>query len=195
MKSRSEIWESVAQDVAALCSVQTSRDVKQVTCRVAAEGEAFFTATLPKFAKDLERSLEAKWVDTDDFVGFHRRTRYITVNGEQKKLRHGTPVFLGDLMQKLFDDSYEVSQEQYSEMVALCERFDLSIHERFPPRLREPADQGELREMAEAIMAIRQLCLMFGKEKELCSDSDVERAIQEYKLCDEELMLPFKTVE
>lgn len=191
MKSRSEIWASVAQDVAALCSVTTSRDVETVTRRVATEGEAFFQATLPQFAKDLERSLETRMIEPGMFAGFHRRNRTIGVGSKGKKLRHGVPVFLGELMEKLFDDSYEVSWDEYLDMQNASDASGVSIHELFPPILRKVENQEMLREMAEAIMAIRQLCLMFGKEKELCSDSDTDAAIAQYKSCDEELINPF----
>lgn len=195
MKSRSEIWASLATDVAKLCSVETSRDVETVTRRVATEGDTFFQVTLPQFARDLERSLEARMIEPHLFVGFRRRHRSIGVGTKGKKLHHGTPVFLGDLMQKLFDDSYEVSWDEYLDMQNASAASGVSVPELFPPLLRKPKDQGQLREMAEAIMAIRQLCLAFGKEKELCSDSAVEAAIDQYKSCDEELMLPFKMDE
>lgn len=193
MKSRSEIWASVAEDVATLCSAQTARDIETVTRRVATEGDAFLQVTLPQFAKDLERSLEDRLIDPASFAGFHRRPRVITVGTKGKKLRHGTPVFLGDLMSKLFDDSYEVSWDEYLDLQNASEASGVPLPELFPPTLRKPQDQEQLREMAEAIMAIRQLCLMFAKEKELCSDENVDAAIAQYKSCDEELMAPFTT--
>jgi len=193
MKSRSEIWARVAEDVATLCSVSTSRDVETVTRRVATEGDTFFQVTLPQFAKDLERSLEARMIEPDMFVGFHRRNRTIGVGSKGKKLSHGTPVFLGDLMEKLFDDSYEVSHDEYLDLQNAAAASSIPLPCLFPPMLRIPGHDGDFREMAEAIMAIRQLCLLFGKEKELCSDSATEAAIEQYKSCDEELMSPFKT--
>lgn len=194
MKSRRAIWASVAQDVATKCSVMTARDVETVTARVAAEGETFFMVTLPQFAKDLERSLEATLIEPSAFTGFSRRLRTITVGGTKgKKLHHGTPKFLGGLMHVLFDDTYEVDWDEYYQLQRASVDADIPLPYLFPPMLRVPRDNEEEERMAEAIMAIRQLCLMFSKEREVCSDENVTLAIEGYKSTDEALMLPFKT--
>lgn len=192
MKSRRAIWASVAEDIATQCSVQTARDIETVTARVAAEGETFFMVTLPQFAKDLERSLEEGLIEPGSFTGFRRRLRLITVGTKGKKHHHGNPVFLGDLMNVLFDDSYEVEWDEYLELQ------NVSSEARplpwfFPPKLRVPRNEEEEQRMANAIMAVRQLCLMFSKEKEVCSEENVALAIEGYKSTDEDLMLPFKT--
>lgn len=192
MKSRRAIWASVAQDTATQCSVPTARDIETVTARVAVEGEAFFKVTLPRFAKDLEFSLEGHLIDPSSFAGFRRRLRPVRVGGmKTKKLHQGNPVFLGGLMAVLFDDTYEVEWDEYYQLEHASAQAGIPLHNFFPPMLRVPASEEEELRMANAIMAIRQLCLMFSKERELCSDEDNAAAIEGYKSTDEELMDPF----
>lgn len=195
MKSRSAIWACVAADAAARCSVQTTRDLETVTRRVAKEGDPFFKVSLPAFAKDLELALERRLIEPDMFVGFRRRLRTIGAGGKGKKIHHGIPEFLQEFMEILFDDSYDVSWDEYLGLQRCSEISEVPLSHFFSPMLRIPESPEEKERMASAIQSIRQLCLMFGKEKELCSDSATEAAIEAYKSCDEELMLPFKTVE
>jgi hypothetical protein len=193
MKNRCDIWASLATDVARQCSVDATRDIAYVTGRVEKEGESFLKTSLPNFAKDLELSLDSFAVPAHLFAGFHRRDRLITVHTKGKKMRHGLPLFLGSFMEQIFHDSYDVSLAEYLELQSLSEADGVPLSFRFAPIIKTVGSDEDRERMANAIAAVRQLCLAFGKEKELCSDSKTEDAVKKYKACDEELMLPFTT--
>lgn len=89
MKSLIEFSQVLLNELGQRCGVSTPRDCKTVTSRVECEGLSFLTITLPAFAKDFERSLEAGAVADDAFLGFSR-------------LR-GLPRFLGGFLQLVFD--------------------------------------------------------------------------------------------
>jgi hypothetical protein len=61
------------------------------------------------------------------------------------------------------------------------------------PHLRKNAQ--DVARMADAITAIRQLCLMFGKEKELCSATRTKAAYDAFIETDKELDAPLGTSE
>jgi hypothetical protein len=195
MKNRCEIWATLAEDMASMCSVDATRDIAYVTGRVATEGDAFLQVSLPQFAKDLEHSLDSFCVPAYSFAGFHRARRVINVGSKGKKHGHGIPVFLGNFMHQIFDDSFDVSWNEYLEIQRLSNLVDngIPLGHRFPPMIRIPDTEEQVNQMANAIAAIRQLCLVFGKEKEQCSDSAISDAVEGYKSCEEELMLPFTT--
>lgn len=89
MKSLTQLWQEVAQDLGDVCDVSTTRDFQTVTSRVEDEGLSFLTITLPRFAKDLEKGLEQGKITHDLFLGFKRSG--------------GLPRFLGGFLELIFD--------------------------------------------------------------------------------------------
>lgn len=192
MKSRSEIWLSALEELGALCSVSTTRDGVTVTRRVENEGESFFTRTLPSYAKDLERSLDAGSIPTWLFSSWARRQLDVTVeyDGAGSKVKkwtaHGAPKFLGGFMDIVFDSMPVMNDEEY---------LRLSSSGLLAPPMRSTSDDADVARMASAIFAMRQLCLMFSKERDLCSDELVDAAIEKYVLLDDTLTHPLRTAE
>lgn len=192
MKSRCEIWLRALEELGAQCSVDTTRDAISVLRRVENEGEFFFTKTLPSFAKDLERSLDAGEIPTWLFSTWGRRRFDITVNyydagTKVKKFSHrGAPKFLGGFMDIVFNTTMEMSDYTFTNQV----------HRGGPvPQMRITDDEAEVARMAYAIFAMRQLCLMFSKERDLCSDELVEASIEKYVTIDSEMTHPLRTSE
>lgn len=190
MKSRSEVWLSALDELGALCSVSTERDAISVLRRVEAEGESFFTITLPSFARDLERSLAAGGVPNTAFVGYHRRMAHIYVgypSGGRKTKKHrvGIPEFLGGFLDIIFNSNWVMSESMYLELSRL--------EDGLCPPMRTTLDDSDIARMASAIWAVRQLCLMFSKEKDLCSDELIESSINAYTKLDDEMMRPLWT--
>lgn len=192
MKSRSEIWLSALEELGALCSVDTTRDAIRVLRRVEHEGDSFFTRTLPSYAKDLERSLAEGSIPTHLFSSFNRRRFDIRVEypGAGTKVKkwsaHGAPEFLGGFMDIVFNPTMEMSDWLYNEF--LKNSWELV------PLMRVTSDEADVAQMASAIFAIRQLCLMFSKEKSLCSDDLIEASIEKYVNLDSDLMRPLSTI-
>jgi hypothetical protein len=160
MKSRSEIWLCALIELGAQCSVETQRDVKTMTDRVAAEGESFFTTTLPKFGKDLEMALALQRITPELFQGFKRRRLHIDVYNDDWSMGlyeldkpGGTPQFLGGFLDLLFDNTL-ATREAELDLLLLSPVKGV-------PRLKRDFSLSQ----ADAIAAIRQLTLMFGKEK------------------------------
>lgn len=89
MKSLEELWRVAARDLAAWCRTSAERDCKTVTARFENEGLSFLAITLPAFAKDFERSLDAGRIDPDAF-SLYRKRGYL-------------PVFLGGFLDRVFD--------------------------------------------------------------------------------------------
>jgi hypothetical protein len=188
MKSRSEIWLSVLDEFGTLCSVDTQRDAEAMASRVAREGDSFFTVTLPAFGKDLEMSLAQRRIPRSVFTGFARRkllVDHIDSNYgfilEQSRHTGGSPRFLGGFLDLVFRNQLEMTAEEF----AFAQTNPSVI---LVPRLRESSKN--VVQMADAITAIRQLCLMFGKEKELCSNSRVEEAVAQFVQTDKEIDSP-----
>ncbi len=88
MKSLTSLWKSLAADAARQCCTSADRDVQTVTVRVKAEGESFFTITLPNFGKAFEHALEVGSITPNSFCGFHSRK--------------GLPVFLQGFLGQIF---------------------------------------------------------------------------------------------
>lgn len=95
MKSLTELWSRIASELAVQCDIDAARDIETVTRRVKHEGESFLTISLPSFASDFERSLDAKKVDPGLFLSF-------------KKRRGGLPAFLSGFLGLVFDDGTAV---------------------------------------------------------------------------------------
>lgn len=188
MKSRSEVWLSALDELGALCSVDTTRDAVTLTRRVENEGDAFFKVTLPLFAKDLEKSLADGGIPSRRFLGWSRKRLDVYVTSDHggrklKKYSHGgTPLFLGGFMDIIFSSVLEIDDVIYGDM----------LNAEIPPMalIRASGDDETIARIASAIWAVRQLCLMYSKEKELCSDDLVEKAIRRYVEHDKSLMRP-----
>lgn len=90
MKSLTELWCRVCEDLAPLCDSSDVRaDIAYARCRVEKEGFAFMALTLPAYATDFERSLELGCISSDLFRGFRRRG--------------GLPAFLSGFLRRIFD--------------------------------------------------------------------------------------------
>ncbi len=83
------LWKELASESASWCGTSAARDIETVACRVEAEGESFFTITLPKFGKAFERALELGKID--HVPGFYSRK--------------GLPEFLRGFLGQIFDPS------------------------------------------------------------------------------------------
>lgn len=199
--NRSEVWQCLSADADERCSVSTARDFDTVTRRVEHEGESFFTMALPAFGKDFERSLEEGVIPSSLFTGWVRGHSLVSVtppSGDSYSItfkRSGTPLFLKELMEIVFDTRWEVTEEEYLEACAIAKESSLSDGNLFPPVLRLPKDAVEEERMAEAIHSIRQLTLLFSKEWAMPSDDLVQQAGEAYVTTDKELELPFTTGE
>lgn len=193
MKSRSEIWLCALNELGAQCSVSTLRDAETLAQRVAREGDTFFKVTLPTFGKDLELSLALRRIPPDLFTGFKRRKRVVILTDddgsplESVKRAGGNPQFLGGFLDLVFCDVPSVNFDDYGRTVA-------EDPSRLDPFMRNFSAQEVFR-AADAITAIRQLCLMFGKEKEMCSPPRVAAAVSEFIETDKELDAPLGTSE
>lgn len=89
MKSLTELWICLSQELGMGCQVDTSRDIKTVTSRVEHEGLSFLTITLADVGKDIQKCLDQGHVGHDQFRGFSRTGRL--------------PRFLGGFFDLVFD--------------------------------------------------------------------------------------------
>lgn len=206
MKNRSDIWLSVLEDLGNTCSVSTREDALYVQTRVSAEGDSFFTVTLPQFAKDLERSLATGELSSDMFVGFGRRSLKLDVllspgssdyNTKSKKMSWGVPLFLSGFTRRLFmepDEWYRllnngIDSEGIDGTSNAKAVYPYILHQ--PPCvLVSPSSEAEADRMADAIFSVRQLCALFSKEKAPAPAKAEKRAIESYVKVDEELDRP-----
>lgn len=214
MIDRGTIWLAALEDLGRRCSVDTTLDAEYVKSRIASEGEAFLTSSLPLFGKDFELALEELAITKAMFNGYARRQRRISRSDNTDKLylAGGLPQFLQKFTSIVFDDSYEITRDELNQLRKVVSRKNSSarftaddaagfspvfIGDLLPPLARPTGgiDEEGLQKMADAIAAVRQLCLMFGKEKSVCSDSLVNKAVEEFVRTDEELMHPFSTEE
>lgn len=89
MKSQIELWNSILMEMGMRCQVSTAHDFKTVMSRFEHEGLSFLTITLPSFASDLQKGLDAGKVDHDLFLPFRKKG--------------GLPRFLGGFLDRVFD--------------------------------------------------------------------------------------------
>lgn len=193
MKSRSEIWLRALEELGAQCSVNTQRDAETLAKRVAREGDEFLLVTLPSFGKDFELSLSLGTIPHHAFHGFKRSKLevdilsddiYRNVVGEHEH-KWGNPRFLGGFLDLVFRDTLQMNAAEYA---SAC------IHQSFMLRpVLRVSDTTDLMRMADAVAAIRQLTLMFGKEKEQCAPDRTVAAIRAFIETDKELDGPLGT--
>ncbi|DAD51572.1 TPA_asm: RNA-directed RNA polymerase, partial [ssRNA phage Zoerhiza.2_13] len=91
MKSMTDLWRELANELASWCHTSTAQDYKKLLSRTEDEGLSFLTITLPSFGKDFERCLELGFIDRDLFHGFARKG--------------GLPLFLGGFLGQIFNPS------------------------------------------------------------------------------------------
>jgi hypothetical protein len=91
MKSMTDLWRELANEMASWCHTSTALDLKKVESRVKDEGLSFLTITLPSFGKDFDNCLDLGRVDDCHFLGFKRKG--------------GLPLFLGGFLRQIFDSS------------------------------------------------------------------------------------------
>lgn len=215
MIDRCALWVAALEDLGSMCSVDTKLDVAYVKQRVAAEGESFLTTSLPQFGKDFELALEDLAMSPMMFKGFARRSRRLNnLSGYDRiEYRGGVPKFLQNFTTIVFDDSYDVTRDELNNLARVVRttndarrnadfqsnnpegaKFEPVYVENLLPPLARPVggtSEEEKRRMADAIAAVRQLCLMFGKEKSVCSQPLVDKAVAEFVATDEDLINPF----
>lgn len=219
MIDRGTLWAAALEDLGSRCSVDTTLDVAYVKERIAREGESFLTTSLPQFGKDFELALEDLTISPTMFAGFGRRNRRLNSldSSDRIELRGGIPKFLQGFVSLVFDDSYDVTRDELLNLRGIVKRTNdarrkaaedcpnpegvsaapVFVQDLLPP-LAIPVsgcNERELAMMADAIAAVRQLCLMFGKEKSVCSQPFVDKAVEEFVRTDEELIDPFSTEE
>ena len=152
MKSLNTLWLKVLDEYGNLCHVSTTEDRKTFLRRVNHEGMEFLTITLPQLGKDLERALANEGTHLDDlFVGW-RRTSFTSPKEEGRKSAIHTQTSTYPLFLGGF--------------------FGLVFDSVDGLLLDEPN--------VDAIIAIRQLSLMYGKLLVPCSDARVKKAIDGY---------------
>ncbi len=211
MKNRFELWQQALVELGARCAVGTNGDIKTVVDRVKHEGDAFFDITLPKFGKDFERALAHSAVVEGLFVGWKKEvggyegsftsvsvspsvTSFIqslpphsdiqtaieaydkdatSFPREWDEVRgcfsdeletRPLPVFLGGFLRLVFDSAT-----------------GLLIHR------HEEVPGGYYDQQVDAVRAIRQLTLMFGKVEQECSPARKSAALQQYVETDRQI--------
>jgi hypothetical protein len=139
LKDLKALWSELARECASWCGTSAERDIKTVALRTEAEGESFFTISLPRFAKALEKGLDDGALDYALFAGFKRRG--------------GLPEFLRGFLSQIFSPSGTL--------------------------LDEPS--------IDCIKSVRELTLLAGKMKRMCSDARVASAMRSYVELEKEL--------
>lgn len=193
MKSRSEIWLCALSELGAQCSVNTHRDANNAASRVAREGDTFFKVTLPQFGKDLETALSMSRIPRSLFKGYRRsKLEVVVLDGNyefpmySRKFSGGNPQFLGGFLDLVFRNKLEMTADALSFAEG---RPDVLL----VPQIRREMTGEEVARMADAITAIRQLCLMFSKERELCTPARTSAAYDQFISTDKELDRPLWT--
>lgn len=87
-------------ELSSWCRTSADLDLKTIEARVENEGESFLTITLPSFAVDFQKSLDAGRVDHDLFAGF--------------SFKGSLPRFLGGFFDLIFDRTSGLLREEPS---------------------------------------------------------------------------------
>lgn len=189
MKSRSEIWLSVLEDLEDICSVSTHGDAETMHHRVASEGDGFFTVTLPLFGKELERALANERLTHDAFTGWKRRPMTVDMIVDRSQdivstiqRPWGIPLFLQGFLQQIFWEPRWTFHQVECNMTPTRPSLDLPMI--------QASSEARIASMASAVFAVRQLTLLFSKEKALSPDKANKAAVRRYVEVDEELDSP-----
>jgi hypothetical protein len=94
LKSQFDLHCALIEDQLAQQGISAHRDLATVKSRYEERGMEFLTILLPRFGKDLERSIETGSIASSSFSGFSRRGG---------RLKDKGPAFLGDLFDRIFD--------------------------------------------------------------------------------------------
>lgn len=94
LKSQFDLHCELIKDQLSQQGISAHRDLATVKSRYEERGIEFLTILLPRFGKDLEKSLESGSIASDSFSGFSRRGG---------RLHDRRPAFLGDLFNRIFD--------------------------------------------------------------------------------------------
>lgn len=94
LKSQFDLHCALIEDQLAQQGISAHRDLATVKSRYQERGIEFLTILLPRFGKDLERSLESGSIANDSFSGFSRRGG---------RFHDRRPAFLGQLFDRIFD--------------------------------------------------------------------------------------------
>jgi hypothetical protein len=94
LKSQFDLHCALIEDQLAQQGISAHRDLATVKSRYQERGIEFLTILLPRFGKDLERSIESGSIANDSFSGFSRRGG---------RFHDRRPAFLGDLFNRIFD--------------------------------------------------------------------------------------------
>lgn len=130
----------------------------------------------------------------------------------QVKVNSGIPRFLGGFMELVFVDDRVISKSTWDDSIEwllheaadrkMSNQVKQTVADLLPPVLSDlvsdgieglrprfitPNEEKEIDTAAGAIHAIRQLCLMFSKEKELPAQRDIDNEIARFVEIDEEL--------
>lgn len=205
MKSRSDVWLRALEDLGAQCSVSTQRSAVTFADRVKKEGDSFIKITLPQFARDLEEALDLGAITPDMFRGFRRSARHVsfyehessTVPALTVRTTGGTPSFLGEFLDLIFMEHEHVTVGTLDLTAPLMEQIEEVLE--FPASmclctLRVFETREERMLAGKAVRAVRQLCLMFSKERDLCSEGNIQKALNAFVATDQELIRPLRTI-
>jgi len=207
MKNRFELWQQALVELSARCAVGTNNDINTVVARMKHEGDAFFDITLPKFGKDFERALAHSAVVDGLFVGWSKERLVdftsIFVSPKVTDLVRSLPPHsnVGAAL-----EAYTASESFPREWDEVRGCFADELESRPLPRflggfLRLVFDPGTgllihhtaevpggyFDQQVEAVRAIRQLTLMFGKVEQECSPARKSAALKQYVETDRQI--------
>lgn len=112
MKSLMWLLRCMLSEISMRCCTDTHRDYITVSRRIEDEGLSFLTIALPNFASDFESCLELGQVAPGTFLGFKKRS--------------ALPLFLGGLLEQVFDpDDGKLLHEPSEECVLSIRQFCL----------------------------------------------------------------------
>ncbi len=94
LKSQFDLHCALIEDQLSQLGISAHRDLATVKSRYEERGTEFLTILLPRFGKDLERSIESGSIANTSFSGFSRRGG---------RFHDRRPAFLGDLFDRIFD--------------------------------------------------------------------------------------------
>lgn len=161
VKSLTQFVTAVLASCGELCGgIDTTRDIKTIMSRVDSEGDQFLTITLPSFAKGLEQAIAREKVFPSDFAGFSR-------NGE-------LPKFLGGFLDLIFDRR----SGSLHEYTGFDDDGDWAAR---------PGHYDDMVLQAQAIQAIRQVCMLTAKIAREASEGRQAAALESYVRIEEEL--------
>lgn len=136
------LWKVLAEELASMCHTSATLDYQTVQRRFKHEGSYFLTATLPRYAKDLEKGLERGKVTPYLFDGFHRR-------GE-------LPIFMGGFVEKVFDRETGVLLDEPSvDSIYAIRQLSLVFGKMQPPGDIHPGEAATMQQFVQCEQEIK----------------------------------------